>query len=121
MTNKTKHFTPKEFEVFKAEFRKWQERFGLQGYKVYFKHKPIDAFAQIVCNEHSDMVVSIVLSTKVEGDDIPLRDPKSSAKHEAIHLLLKRLSARAYERHVRADEIYEAEEELVRRLEGLIK
>ena len=37
-----------EFSQFQKEFKKWQRRFGLTGYTVYFKYEPIETrFAQI--------------------------------------------------------------------------
>ena len=47
-------------------------------------------------------------------------DLKSSAKHEAIHLLVARLSELAEHRFVTREEIISAEEELVRKLAWLI-
>ena len=44
-----------------------------------------------------------------------------TAKHEMLHLLLSRLSELAVSRYVTEDQITEAEEELVRKLEGLLE
>ena len=52
--------------------------------------------------------------------DKPFKDIKRSAKHEALHLLLQRLEHRAQCRYVAEEEIYEAVEELVFKLEELI-
>ena len=117
---RNKRFTVKEYGTFKTEFTRWQRRFGLDGYKVYFKFEPIeDCFADITADQRQSCV-TIRVNSEVPPADVEFADVKVHAKHEAIHLLVKRLSARAYERHVRGDEIYEAEEELVRRLEKLI-
>jgi hypothetical protein len=110
-------FTPEEFVVFSEEFTKWQHYLGLDCYKVYFKHEKCeDSFAEIEINQCS-MVATVRLNSELPDKDKPFADPKMHAKHEAIHLLIGRLEARARDRYVRSDEIYEAIEELVRRIE----
>jgi hypothetical protein len=116
----TDRFTPEEFQTFQSEFTKWQNSFGLNGYKVYFKHEPSDdSFADISIAQ-DEMCATARLNSKLPEKDIPHADVEASAKHEAIHLLLGRLEERGRDRYIRADEIYEATEELVRRLEHLI-
>ena len=111
----------KDFELFQWEFRKWQQRFGLNGYKVYFKHEPIEeSFAEISISQ-GDMVVTVKLNSKLPDKDKPDKDIKRSAKHEALHLLVGRLEQNGRYRFCSSSEIYEATEELVFRLEGLIK
>jgi len=109
-----------EFEEFQDEFTKWQKLFGLTGYKVYFKHESISSFANITVNQ-TDMVATVRLNSRCPKKDKEHRDVKQSAKHEAIHLLLFKLEHCAYSRYVCEEEIYEATEELVFKLEGLIK
>ena len=109
-----------DFELFQKEFKKWQDKFGLTGYRVYFKYEPIDsAFADIKINQ-GEMVVTTRLNSKLPDKDKPHRDIRHSAKHEAIHLLIGRLEQNARWRYSSEAEIYEATEELVFRLEGLI-
>jgi len=110
----------KDFTEFQKHFKFWQQRFGLTGYKVYFKHEPLnDAFASISVRQ-DDMVATVYLNKELPKKDEPHKDIKCSAKHEAIHLLLSRLENRAMSRFVMGDEIYEAVEELVFKLEELI-
>lgn len=109
-----------DFELFKQEFEKWQKRFGLTGYKVYFKHERIDgSFADIKINQ-GDMVVKVRLNKKLSEDNKIFKDIKRSAKHEALHLLVGRLEQDGRYRYCSETEIYEATEELVNRMEGLI-
>lgn len=111
----------KDFELFKSYFLKYQKEFGLTGYKVYFKYEPIDdGFADITANQER-MVATVKLNRELEDKNKPFKDVKRSAKHEAIHLLLHRLVDRACCRYVQEDEIYETTEELVFKLENLIK
>ena len=109
-----------DFELFQQEFKKWQQKFGLTGYRVYFKHEKIDGcFAGIKINQ-GDMVVTVRLNKHLHADNKLFKDVKGSAKHEAIHLLVSRLEQDGHYRYCSKPEIYEATEELVNRLEGLI-
>lgn len=110
----------KDFELFQREFKRWQERFGLAGYTVYFKHEPIeDYFADIEVNQ-DNMVATTRLNSNVPKNWNPHKDIRRSAKHEAIHLLVSRLEKNARYRYVSETEIYECTEELVHKLENLI-
>ena len=112
--------TNKDFIAFRSEFKKWQKIFGLTGYRVYFDHEPLgDSFADMNIDQ-TNMVATIRLNSKLSDKDKPHKDIKRSAKHEAIHLLIGRLEMNGRYRYSTAEEIYEATEELVFRLEGLI-
>jgi len=112
--------TPNKFKQFKKYFIQYQELFGLIGYKIYFKHEPIDAaFANIIVDQEG-MVVTVILNSSLPVKDKPHEDIYGTAKHEVIHLLVGRLSDYAQSRYIRKLDIQEAEEELVRRLERLI-
>ena len=108
----------KDFALFQKEFRKWQVRFGLTGYKVYFKHEPLESFASITVNQNA-MVATVKLDSS--GEEREHQDIRGNAKHEAIHLLLWRLEDRASSRYILDSELYETVEDLVGRLEGLIQ
>jgi len=110
-----------DFEVFKDEFTYWQARFGLTGYKVYFKYEPIENAWADIDVIHVDRVVTVRLDSEVTDEGRLQRDVKSSAKHEAIHLLLMELQHLTGERYIREDEIYAAVESIVFKLEGLIQ
>ena len=93
---------------------------GLTGYQVYFKHEALDSsFADIKIGQ-GDMVATVRLNKQLPTKDKPFKDVKRSAKHEAIHLLVGRLEQDGRYRYCSEPEIYEATEELVNRLEGLI-
>ena len=111
----------KDFELFQREFKKWQQRFGLIGYKVYFKYESIEkSFASISVNQ-GEMVATVRLNSNLPDKDEPHKGIKRSAKHEALHLLVARLEQNGHYRYSSENEIYEATEELVFRLEELIK
>lgn len=111
----------KDFLLFQQYFEAYRQLFGLTGYKIYFKYKPLDSsFADIAINQ-LDMVATVALNSRLPVKDKPFKDIKRSAKHEALHLLLGRLEHRAKDRYVAEAEIYEAVEELVFKLEKLIE
>jgi len=110
----------KDFSLFQSEFKKWQKLFGLTGYKVYFKYEPLEGyFAHIDINQ-GNMVATVTLNSKLPDNGKPFKDIKCSAKHEAIHLLIGRLEKNGRYRFTSENEIYEATEELVVKLEDLI-
>ncbi len=108
------------FLDFQKYFTEYQKRFGLTGYKVYFKHEPIDAFADITFDIPS-MVVTVRLNSKTSNKDKLLRTAKESAKHEALHLLVSKIEDLAYARFINEKQIWEATEEVVFKLEGLVE
>lgn len=110
----------KDFELFQAEFKRWQKLFGLTGYRVYFKCEPLDdSFANISISQ-GHMVATVTLNSKIPAKDRPFEDVGQSAKHEALHLLIGRLDQDGRYRYSSEGEIYEAAEELVFKLENLI-
>ncbi|KKL19470.1 hypothetical protein LCGC14_2465140 [marine sediment metagenome] len=111
----------KDFTLFQKYFKEYQRRFGLNGYSVYFKYEPLSSgFANISTNQ-GEMVVTVRLNSRLPRKDKPFKDIKQSAKHEALHLLLCRLEQNGRYRFIAEGEIYEATEEVVHRLEGLIE
>jgi len=111
----------KDFAEFQKHFKHYQQRFGLTGYKVYFKYEPSkDVFASITVT-HREMVATVTLNSELPDKDKPFKNVKRDAKHEALHLLLMRLEQAGCRRYVAEDEIYEATEELVFKLEELIE
>ena len=108
------------FELFQKDFNKWRYHFGLTGYKVYFKYEPLEnSFADIHINQ-GEMVAIVTLNSKLPEKDKPFKHIKRSAKHEALHLLVGRLEQNARFRYSSENEIYEATEELVFKLEELV-
>jgi len=110
----------KDFELFKKEFIKWQKMFGLSGYTTYFKHEPLEGGFAEICINLDGMVATVTLSNQLKDKDKPFKNIKQSAKHEALHLLIGRLSENAKYRHVTIGELGECTEELVNKLYELI-
>jgi len=111
----------RDFALFQKEFKKWQQRFGLMGYNVFFRYEEIPhVFADITVKQ-TDMVAVVRLNSKLDDVDKPCKDIRATAKHEAIHLLTARLAENARYRYIAENEIDEALEELVKKLEALIQ
>ncbi len=112
--------TNKDFELFQREFKKWQVKFGLTGYKVYFKYEPIERGFASINVDQGNMVATVRLNSKLTDQDKPFKNIRQSAKHEALHLLVGRVDQNGRYRFTSENEMYEAAEELVHWLEGLI-
>lgn len=109
-----------DFILFKEYFAEYLKLFGLTGYKVYFKYEPLEkSFANISINQ-GGMVVTVRLNSQLPAEHKDDLDIRGDAKHEALHLLIGRLGQNGRYRFASDDEMTEAEEELVYRLEGLI-
>jgi hypothetical protein len=111
----------KDFEIFKKEFKKWQDRLELNDWQVYFKNKPIGNSFACLELQYTGRVASASLNTSVPDGDKEFRDPISSAKHEAFHLLLSDLVGVASDRYVDEAQIDREEERLVVKLMSIIK
>ena len=110
----------KDFELFKKTFTAYQKKFGLMGYKVYFKHESLEgAYAKINVYEDAH-TVTVRLESNPTKDDGEFWDVKTFAKHEALHLLLARLTEAAVTRYTSEENIIQAGEEIVYKLEGLL-
>ncbi len=110
----------RDFEAFQREFQTYQKLFGLTGYKVLFEYMPLeDKYASLECDQVTRVAV-VSLNSALPDQDKAHRTPQTSAKHEAIHLLLRKLADCARYRYTTSDAITEACEEVVIKLEGLI-
>ena len=110
----------KDFALFQKHFKRYQKLFGLTGYRVYFGYEPIEkSFADIRINQ-GEMVATVRLNSNLPDKDKPDKDIGRSAKHEALHLLVGRLELNGRCRYISENEMYEATEELVFKLEELV-
>lgn len=111
----------KDFNQFQKHFKTYQNKFGLNGYRVYFKHEPLEDSFACISIDHRSMVATASLNNKLHPKHKSFKDIKRTAKHEAIHLLLGRLEGNARYRYASESEICESVEELTFKLESLIK
>jgi hypothetical protein len=111
--------TRKDFEIFKKEFLRWVDKFGLKGYRLLFHHEPLDDnYAEILTSEESKTAI-ISLNSKPSKNAYYYK-PQVHAKHEAIHLFLSRFQNLAGSRYLQSDDITEEVEKLVRILEKIL-
>jgi len=111
-----KETTDAQFSRFKSAFKAWMIRFGLIGWYVGFEIVDDDSQCGSISINAEDLKCMVMLSRwKPENEDKDWIE--ETAKHEAIHLLLGRLTHLARERYVRVDELAFEEEKVVRALE----
>lgn len=112
--------TQKQFEEFKEEFLKYQKLFNLEDWKVYFNMKPLArSYADITTNIQCRVAV-VNLSSDNSGEAIKDFNPKRSAKHEAAHLLIERLTALGKARYLDEYSMSEENERLAHLLTTLL-
>lgn len=105
--------TKKQYREFKKEFMRWVDIFGFHDWEIFFYHEKLeDAFAKIICDAQNS-IASVKFCSEVDEDDENFLTPKMSAKHEAIHLLLARLSYLGKARYIMYEDLEIEEERLV--------
>ena len=108
------------FEIFQKEFKKYQKEFGLLGYHIVFEFTPLgDNLANIIVGQEN-MSALVSFNSRLSKRNKLLQDPKSCAKHEALHLLISRLVNYGESRYITPLDMVEATEELVIKLESLV-
>jgi len=118
--------TKKDFELFKSECQIYIDKFELNNYRMAYEWKKMnDADAAITSNQKG-MVATFAFNKELSWGNLDYSMSKidfikSLAIHEVIHLLLGRYVWCGTSRFVTTDETREGEEELVRKLERLIK
>jgi hypothetical protein len=112
----------KEFTSFKRWFKYYQDKFGLNGYNVYFVYEDdADCNYAYIITKHDKGVATVFLNSSLDKKHKYTGYIRETAKHEALHLLLGRLSWWAKERYATDDAIDMACEELVVKLEKLLE
>lgn len=108
------------FTVFQEEFTYWQQVFGLDGYKVYYKFEPLcNSYAEIHADQEL-MATTVILNSELNDEELEHFNPQRVAKHEALHLLIGRLAGYANNRFISEPQLTESIEELVNKLDKLI-
>jgi len=114
--------TEKQFELFKKECLYWQDRFELHNWEIHFRYQEDNNVRAGINFSIVGYVATVFLSKEWNNYKIITdQDIKIVAKHEMIHLLIGRLGQIGETRFVIEDELKEAEEEIVRKLEYIIK
>jgi len=110
-----------DYKIFQKEFKKWQIKFGLTGWAVYFDHKQLNGECANISYDLENMTAVVTLNSKPTKDERKDDPVKSLAKHEAIHLMLAEFKCIAGSRFVARSELIKADEEIVNKLMELIK
>lgn len=87
--------TKKDFELFKKEFWKWFNYFGLKNWVVTFNHSGIDAIA-FCTPDIENRAALIELSKEVHDLDHTEERIRRAAFHEVCELLLADMRQMAY-------------------------
>jgi len=111
--------TKADFKLFKETFLMWQQRLGLTQYDTYFQHMELDGKYAEICIDHLGKVATVRLNID-SANEGPQMDVRIHARHEAIHLLLSRLSWLGQARYIETQDLEEEEEAIVRRLEKVL-
>ena len=124
MKKDIKKKTNKEhFNLFKSECQKWIDKLKLDNWKIYFAHEEMEGVYARIFPDIKTNVATIKMNTEwsMFAIDNLEESIKNAAKHEVIHLLLARLSEYGHKKDYTHDNMFEAEEELVRKLEKIIQ
>ncbi len=114
--------TEKQFNLFKEECLKWQDRFELHNWDLHFRWQESEDGRAGINTNLGNYIATAFLSREWDNyDTITDQGIKMVAKHEMIHLLIARLETVGKARYISEDEMTEADEELVRKLEYIIK
>lgn len=114
--------TKEDFEQFKQDYREFQKLLGLEHWQVYFKQKKCDdAFA---CTYADHLYTATVIFPLKWDDSEQIQNKRaqirSTARHEALHLITIHLTDAAYNRFSSQKDIESATEEAQRLLEAFL-
>jgi len=115
--------TKKQFEYFKKCCKKYIDKFHLGYWEVdYYLQKLDNADGRISAN-YIACRVSIFLDTSIvlTNNDTIEEVIEYTAQHEVLHLLFSNISALARSRYATEDEINKTEEELVVKVQHILK
>uniref|UniRef100_A0A6M3Y1L4 Uncharacterized protein n=1 Tax=viral metagenome TaxID=1070528 RepID=A0A6M3Y1L4_9ZZZZ len=114
--------TQKDFAIFKKEFLRWVNIFGLKDWKIEFDREPLTRGYAECRSSLIGRVATIVLTSEIKDEgDAKYFNPARSGKHEAIELLLAPLDITARYRYISQDNVDEATHTIIRVLEKVLK
>ena len=108
------------FKVFKKEYKRRVKQFGINDWQIYIDQCKLDNARACLARNLKGRAATAWLTTEWD-EKIKEKDLKATAKHEALHLLIGRVAELAQQRFVSSSEFFEAEEELVQKLDRLIR
>jgi len=117
--------TEKHFKIFREECGRWVKHFKLDNWDIHYRWQDdMDNRASLRSDLRGYMATFFLSREWDNCEGMSAKDIEEEvghvAKHEAIHLLLVRLSTNAKVRYVQECDLEESEEELVTKLEKLL-
>jgi len=110
------------FNRFKKAFLYWQNKLGLTQYRIdFFRRKLEEHYAQMIVYEKEKMAQVILTTEIIKTSSEVDEGPEAHAKHEAIHLLIHRLSWLGGCRYITDDDLGDECDAIVVRLEKVLK
>ena len=110
------------FERFKKEFLYWQKELGLTQYRTDLFQEKLDYLYAGITIYEKEKAARVSLNTEIRKDSFKIDSgPEAHALHEALHLLIYRLSWLGGARYITDDDLDEECEAIVVRLEKVIK
>jgi len=118
--------TKQDFELFKKECKLWLIRFELSHWDIVYEHRAGHGNYANLSRDITSFtgIIGLTQDLDIEDFDIGVSRTdyiKGLAKHEVIHVLLARLVEYGTSKEFTSADCYRAEEELVRKLECIIK
>lgn len=113
--------TKKDFDYFKVQCLKWQNKLGIINWAVHFDHKSLEDVYAKTAWKTQDMMAVVQLNTT--WDKLRPKNNKELdrlALHEMMHVLLAPLVSEAEWRYASQDGIDTAEHSIVRSLENIL-
>lgn len=112
--------TKTQWDLFYKECKKWERIFELNGWDIeYLWEKLEDGERGELDILLKGRIITVSFSTE-SNTSLSKKDVKDVAKHEMIHCLLARITSLGHKRFLSESEVYEAEEEVVYKLEKII-
>lgn len=112
--------TKSQFSQFKRSFLHWQKEFGCLDFEIAFTLDDLDGCVAQIKIDTKGKVAVVEMTNHIDGMDIGHFNPVTTGKHEALHLLLRKISHLVSAMGVTGREIEDAEESAVRVLEKLL-
>lgn len=112
--------TAEDFEIFKAECRRWVEIYGLKGWQLYFLHEERDGKIGGCDASLNGKNANIILGKKCIQKFYSTEEIKRTAFHEVTELLMCPVDANARYRWAAECDIEEAIHSVIRTLENVL-
>ena len=111
--------TKRHIELFKRRVKYWLDRFGINEYQLYFEVEDVESAYGACIADLPGMVATIVLAEQWD-EEITDEGIESTARHEAIELLMQPLWHATLCRELNIDWANSQRHTIIRRLERVL-